>query len=85
MVPSEMISKVPQDRLDKIKNVDFSKKPHIQFDIIGKTILLLIGLYLVSTLFSYLQGWIVSGMAQKISYDLRKKILIENFIKFLLV
>lgn len=75
MVPSEMISKVPQDRLDKIKNVDFSKKPHIQFDIIGKTILLLIGLYLVSTLFSYLQGWIVSGMAQKISYDLRKKIL----------
>lgn len=75
MVPSEMISKVPQDRLDKIKDVDFSKKPHIQFDIIGKTILLLIGLYLVSTLFSYLQGWIVSGMAQKISYDLRKKIL----------
>lgn len=75
MVPSEMISKVPKDRLDKIKNVDFSKKPHIQFDIIGKTILLLIGLYLVSTLFSYLQGWIVSGMAQKISYDLRKKIL----------
>lgn len=74
-VPPEMISDVPEDRLDQIKNVDFSEKPHIQFDIIGKTILLLIGLYLLSALFSYLQGWIMSGIAQKISYDFRKKIL----------
>lgn len=75
MVPPEMISEVSKDRLNKIKNVDFSQKPHIQFDAIGKTILLLIGLYLVSALFSYLQGWIMSGVTQKISYDLRKKIL----------
>lgn len=75
MVPPEMISEVPEERLDKIKSVDFSEQPHIQFDIIGKTILLLIGLYLVSALFSYLQGWIMSGVTQKISYDFRKKIL----------
>lgn len=75
MVPSEMISEVPEDRLDQIKNVDFSQRPHIQFNVIGKTILLLIGLYLVSALFSYLQGWIMSGVTQKVSYDFRKKIL----------
>ena len=75
MVPPEMISEVPEERLDKIKSVDFSEQPHIQFDIIGKTILLLIGLYLVSALFSYLEGWIMSGVTQKISYDFRKKIL----------
>ena len=75
MVPEEMVSEVPEDRLDKIKNVDFSERPHIQFDVIWKTILLLIGLYLVSALFSYLQGWIMSKVTQKISYDFRKKIL----------
>lgn len=75
MVPEEMVSEVPEDRLDKIKNVDFSERPHIQFDVIWKTILLLIGLYLVSALFAYLQGWIMSKVTQKISYDFRKKIL----------
>lgn len=75
MVPEEVVSEVPEDRLDQIKNVDFSEQPHIQFDVIWKTILLLIGLYLVSALFSYLQGWIMSKVTQKISYDFRKKIL----------
>lgn len=75
MVPEEMVSEVPEDRLDKIKNVNFSVRPHIQFDVIWKTILLLIGLYLVSALFAYLQGWIMSKVTQKISYDFRKKIL----------
>ncbi len=75
IVPAKMISEIPEDRLNQIKNVDFSEKPHIQFDVIGQTIVLLIGLYLVSVLFSYLQGWIMSGITQKISYDLRKKIL----------
>ncbi len=75
MVPEEMLSEVPQDRLDKIKEVDFSQRPQIQFDVIGKTILILIGLYLVSLLFSYFQGWIMSGITQKITYDFRKKIL----------
>ena len=75
MVPQERLSEIPEDRLEKIKNVDFSEKPHIQFDLIGKTIGLLIGLYLVSALFSYLQGWIMSGVTQRITYDFRKKIL----------
>ncbi len=75
MVPQERLSEIPEDRLEKIKSVDFSEKPHIQFDLIGKTIGLLIGLYLVSALFSYLQGWIMSGVTQKITYDFRKKIL----------
>lgn len=46
----------------------------IDFGYIGNIILILIGLYLLSTLFSLLQGFMVSGVAQKISYNLRKEI-----------
>jgi ATP-binding cassette subfamily B protein len=46
----------------------------IDFTYIGNIILLLIGLYLISTLFSYIQGWIMSGVSMKISYRFRKDI-----------
>jgi len=46
----------------------------IDFSYIGKIILILIGLYMVSTLFSIIQGFIVTGVAQKVSYNLRKEI-----------
>lgn len=46
----------------------------IDFSYIGKIILILIGLYMISTLFSIIQGFIVTGVAQKVSYNLRKEI-----------
>lgn len=75
MVPAEMLSNVPQDKLDKIKNVDFSTRPTIRFDLISKTILLLVILYIVSAGFSYAQGWIMTGVTQKVAYKFRKDIL----------
>ncbi|WP_085939247.1 ABC transporter ATP-binding protein [Desulfosporosinus acidiphilus] len=46
----------------------------IDFHYIGNTILLLVGLYLLSALFSYIQGWVMSGVAMKVSYQFRKDI-----------
>jgi ATP-binding cassette, subfamily B, multidrug efflux pump len=46
----------------------------IDFDFIGRIILFTLGLYLVSALFSYIQGWIMSGIAVKITYRFRKDI-----------
>ncbi|HPU58252.1 MAG TPA: ABC transporter ATP-binding protein [Candidatus Avimonas sp.] len=46
----------------------------IDFAGIGKIILLLIGLYLLSSLFSYIQGWIMSGVSMKVTYNLRNDI-----------
>lgn len=46
----------------------------IDFEYIGQIILLLMGLYIISALFSYIQGIIVTGVAQKVSYNLRKEI-----------
>ncbi|WP_088189592.1 ABC transporter ATP-binding protein [Desulfosporosinus sp. FKA] len=46
----------------------------IDFNYIGNTILLLAGLYFLSALFSYVQGWVMSGVAMKVSYQFRKDI-----------
>lgn len=46
----------------------------IDFGYLGNIILILIGLYLLSAFFSFVQGFIVTGVAQKISYNLRREI-----------
>ncbi|EOR19928.1 MULTISPECIES: ABC transporter ATP-binding protein [Clostridium] len=46
----------------------------IDFTYIGNIIVLLIVLYVISSLFSFIQGFIMSGVAQKVSYNLRKEI-----------
>ncbi|MCM3764652.1 ABC transporter ATP-binding protein/permease [Neobacillus niacini] len=47
----------------------------IDFDYIGQIILLLIGLYILSAAFTYLQQYIMAGVAQKTVYNLRKEVL----------
>lgn len=46
----------------------------IDFDFIGKTLIYLMVLYGASSLFSFVGGFIMSGVAQKISYNLRRQI-----------
>lgn len=46
----------------------------IDFTYIGNIILLLIGLYVASALFSYIQGWIMTGISMKVTYEFRKQI-----------
>lgn len=47
-------------------SIDFSK--------IGTILLLLLGLYLLSALFSFIQGWIMTGVTQRLCYRLRRDI-----------
>lgn len=46
----------------------------IDFDGIKNTLLILLGLYGVSTLFSLIQGFIMTGIAQKVIYKLRNQL-----------
>jgi ATP-binding cassette, subfamily B, multidrug efflux pump len=46
----------------------------IDFAYIGRIILIALGLYLGSTLFGYIQGWIMSGISMDITYRFRKDI-----------
>ena len=47
----------------------------IDFDAIGKILLFLIGLYIVSALFQLMQSYIMSGVSQKMCYNLRTKLI----------
>lgn len=47
----------------------------IDFIKIQKILLFLLGLYIISAFFAFLQGILMTGVAQKVSYNLRKEIL----------
>ena len=46
----------------------------IDFDYIGRIILITLALYVGSSLFGYIQGWIMSGISMDITYRFRKDI-----------
>ena len=46
----------------------------IDFNFIGQIVLLTIGLYLVSALFAYVQGWIMADVSTNIAYRFRRDI-----------
>lgn len=46
----------------------------IDFGRIGQILMFVLGLYLCSALLSFMQGWIMTGITQKVCYRLRKEI-----------
>ena len=46
----------------------------IDFDKIAKILLFLLGLYIISAVFSFLQGFLMSNVSQKMCYNLRKEL-----------
>ena len=57
-----------------IKKIATANSEGINFDKIGKIIIFLLALYIISTIFSLIQGWMISGVAQKVSYNMRRQI-----------
>ena len=46
----------------------------IDFGKIGRILLILIGIYAVSACFSFIQGWLMTGISQKMCFRMRKEI-----------
>lgn len=46
----------------------------IDFTAIGQILLFLLAIYLASALLSYVQGWVMAGVATKVSYSMRREI-----------
>ena len=46
----------------------------IDFAYIGKILLALLAMYLCSAAFSFIQGWLMTGLSQKVCYDFRRQI-----------
>jgi ATP-binding cassette subfamily B protein len=51
------------------------KESSFDFDYIANIILWLIGLYVISMIFSYLQGHIMAGISTKVAYNLRNELM----------
>ncbi|ADL41560.1 ABC transporter related [Caldicellulosiruptor obsidiansis OB47] len=67
---SKAITKIFEGLMSKVSGTGSG----IDFEYVGKIILILLGLYIVSAIFGYLQGWIMSGISMKLTYRLRKEI-----------
>ena len=46
----------------------------IDFSYIGRILIIVLCLYACSAIFSFIQGWIMTGVSQKVCYRLRKEI-----------
>ena len=56
--------------------------PGFDFRYIERMLLIIIGLYLISAIFGYVQQIVVSDVAQKIVYDMREDVNKKNFIAY---
>ncbi|NFN86692.1 ABC transporter ATP-binding protein [Clostridium sporogenes] len=57
-----------------VQKVTGVKGAFIDFNYIGRIIVLLLGLYIISAIFSFVQGYVMSSVAQNISYKFRREI-----------
>ncbi|MEK8129131.1 ABC transporter ATP-binding protein [Paenibacillus filicis] len=64
-------TKLFEGMMEKLKGIPGAG---IDFGYIGNILLVLAGLYIVSTLFSYLQQYVMAGVSQRIVYDLRDEV-----------
>ena len=53
-------------KLSGSSGIDFAK--------IGRILLILLGIYVCSTIFSFVQGWIMTGISQKMTFRMRREI-----------
>lgn len=60
-----------------INSLSSLEKPTINFTKLGHTAFFLIIIFLLSSLFTYIQGWIMADVTQKITYKFRKDISIK--------
>lgn len=73
-MPPETLKDIPAAQLDAIRKLDLSQRPGIDYSGILRILEILIVLYLISALFNYLQSWIMSGISQKVTFNLRRDI-----------
>lgn len=74
IIGPKILGKATTKLFEGVMNQIMGTGTGIDFVYIGNIILLLLGLYLLSALFSYIQGWIISGVAMQLTYRFRKEI-----------
>ncbi len=72
--PKDIVEKIPEDQIKNAKDLDLSKKPAMSYDYILDIVYKLLALYVLSMIFSYIQGWIMTNVSQKVTYNLRDEL-----------
>ena len=73
-LPKVELDKMTEGQIEKLKELDLSVRPTFHFEAIRNIALLLLVLYVMSFIFSYIQGWLMTDITQKITYTLRREI-----------
>ena len=71
---SEIESQIPSSQLDTIKKLDLSQRPSFHFDAIWRVVSLLIGLYVLSAIFRYIQTWLMTQVTQTVTFRMRRQL-----------
>ena len=71
---SEIESQIPSNQLDTIKKLDLSRSPEFHFDAIWRVVSLLIGLYILSAIFRYIQTWLMTQVTQTVTFRMRRQL-----------
>ena len=71
---SEIESQIPSNQLDTIKKLDLSRRPEFHFDAVWRVVSLLIGLYILSAIFRYIQTWLMTEVTQTVTFRMRRQL-----------
>lgn len=71
---SEIEKQIPSSQLESIKKLDLSRRPEFHFDAIWRIIILLVGLYVLSAIFRYIQTWIMTQVTQTVTFRMRQQL-----------
>ena len=71
---SEIEKQIPSGQLESIKKLDLSRRPEFHFDVIWRIIILLVGMYVLSAIFRYIQTWIMTQVTQTVTFRMRQQL-----------
>ena len=71
---SEIESQIPANQLETIKKLDLSRRPEFHFDAVWRVVSLLIGLYILSAIFRYIQTWLMTQVTQTVTFRMRRQL-----------
>jgi ATP-binding cassette subfamily B protein len=73
----EQLANIPEQQRAQLAELDLSHRPGIDFDAIRRLVRLLIGLFLLSAFFNYVQAWMMATVSQKVTFNLRRGISLK--------
>lgn len=73
-LPATVTSSIPPAARTAIATLDLSTRPAFDYQKLFGIVITLLSLYGLSTVFSYLQSWIMTNVTQKITYRFRRDI-----------